>query len=171
MAEAKKGTDSGGELVLVSEAPTLGDSGGEFSELLTEFQPPRLVKEGGRWATYAYLEFFTASLRSENTRKSYRRAVDRFLCWCHDRGLAWSDVSSPVVSEYIRNHLFHGKTGKPLDTQTKKQHLAALRHFYDVQERRHGVLFNPAAAVRGPRHRAEKGKTRPFPEGASEEDY
>ena len=42
---------------------------------------------------------------------------------------------------------------------TKKQHLAALRHFFDQLVTRHAVILNPAASVRGERYQVVEGKT------------
>jgi site-specific recombinase XerD len=42
---------------------------------------------------------------------------------------------------------------------TKKQHLAALRHFFDLLVVRHAVILNPAASVRGERYQVVEGKT------------
>jgi site-specific recombinase XerD len=42
---------------------------------------------------------------------------------------------------------------------TKKQHLAALRHFFDHLVTRHAVILNPAASVRGERYQVVEGKT------------
>src|ERR1700691_3255353 len=41
----------------------------------------------------------------------------------------------------------------------KKQHLAALRAFFDALVLRHVVLLNPAASVRGERYSVVDGKT------------
>jgi site-specific recombinase XerD len=42
---------------------------------------------------------------------------------------------------------------------TKKQHLAALRHFFDQLVTRHAVILNPAACVRSERYQVVEGKT------------
>ena len=145
-------------------ATTLRVPTNQVTRLLESYQPPPLVVEAGPFAQYAYAEFFSAEIGSDGTRRKYRYNVDRFLGWLERQGIGWRDVSAPVVSEYIREHL-HKANGQPLSDPAKKQHLSALRSFYDVQERRHGILFNPAAAVRGPTHNPKKGKTRPFPPG------
>jgi integrase/recombinase XerD len=54
------------------------------------------------------------------------------------------------------------KDGRPLAPPSIKQHLAALRHFFDNQQRYHGVAINPASSVRGPRYSAREGKTPAF---------
>ena len=47
-------------------------------------------------------------------------------------------------------------TGSP---STKKQQLAALRHFFDGLVLRHAIMLNPAASVRGERYQVIEGKT------------
>jgi site-specific recombinase XerD len=42
---------------------------------------------------------------------------------------------------------------------TRKQHLAALRHFFDSLVTRHAMLLNPALSVRGERYQVVEGKT------------
>jgi integrase/recombinase XerD len=43
------------------------------------------------------------------------------------------------------------------------QHLAALRHFFDIQVQRHAVILNPALSVRGQRYEVVEGKTPEIP--------
>ena len=50
-------------------------------------------------------------------------------------------------------------TSIPQLLPTKKQHLAALRHFFDQLVTRHAVMLNPAASVRGERYQVVEGKT------------
>ncbi len=42
---------------------------------------------------------------------------------------------------------------------TRKQHLAAIRHFFDSLVTRHAVILNPALSVRGERYQVMEGKT------------
>ena len=84
--------------------------------------------------------------------------VDRFLFWCRERGLALPEVTSFLIGDYLENHLTD-KDGRQLAPPSKKQHLAALRHFFDNQQMFHGVMLNPASSVRGPKYSIRKGKT------------
>jgi integrase/recombinase XerD len=77
--------------------------------------------------------------------------------------VALHQVTSFLVGDYLEHHLVD-KDGLPLSAPTKKQHLAALRHFFDNQQVHHAVLLNPAASVRGPKHSAREGKTPAFDE-------
>src|SRR5258708_17306728 len=42
---------------------------------------------------------------------------------------------------------------------TRKQHLAAIRHFFDGLVTRHAGILNPALSVRGERYQVVEGKT------------
>src|SRR3954451_17673252 len=143
---ATLGADDGRELVIHAD----------LERLRREVAAPEIVRDAGPGAEYAYADFFKAKIGNPNTRKAYKRAVDRFLEWCRLRGLALRQVTSFVVGDYLEHHLVD-KDGHPVSAPTKKQHLAGLRHFFDNQQMYHGVALNPAASVRGPRYSAREG--------------
>jgi integrase/recombinase XerD len=151
----------------VLPAATLPDAGrdlvvhADLERLRREVAAPPIVREAGPGAEYAYADFFKAKIGNLNTRKAYKRAVDRFLGWCQLRGLTLRQVTSFVVGDYVGNHL-NDNDGQPLSAPSKKQHLAALRHFFDNQQMYHGVGINPASSVRGPKYSARDGKTPAF---------
>jgi site-specific recombinase XerD len=147
---------------VVSPSPDRGLIGqDDLERLRREVEPPAIVRDAGPQAEYAYADFFKARISNGNTRKAYKRAVDRFLRWCHRRGLELRQVTSFLVGDYLEHHLVD-QDGIPLSPPTKKQHLAALRHFFDNQQVYHGVVLNPASSVRGPRYSAREGKTPAF---------
>src|SRR3954469_11322921 len=115
----------------------------DLERLRREVAAPDIVRDAGPGAEYAYADFFKARISNENTRKAYRRAVDRFLGWCRRRGLGLRQVTSFLVGDYVEHHLVD-QDGHPLAPPSKKQHLAALRHFFDNQQVYHGVVLNPA---------------------------
>ncbi len=133
----------------------------DLDRLRREIAAPDIVREAGPGAEYAYADFFKAKIGNANTRKAYRRAVDRFLGWCRMRGVALRQVTSFLVGEYVEHHLVD-RDGHPLSAPSKKQHLAGLRHFFDNQQRYHGVAINPASSVRGPKYSTREGKTPAF---------
>jgi integrase/recombinase XerD len=160
----------GDERYDIEVLPASAAAGGDGHELVVhadlerlrrEVAAPPIVQEAGPGAEYAYADFFKAKISNPNTRKAYRRAVDRFLGWCRLRGIGLRQVTSFLVGDYVEHHLVD-KDGHPLSPPTKKQHLAALRHFFDNQQVYHGVALNPAASVRGPRYSAREGKTPAF---------
>ena len=78
----------------------------------------------------------------------------RFLVWCEARGLSLGQVSPGLVGTYFARH----EGSLP----TKKQHLSALRRFFDRLVVRHVVVLNPASSVRSARYRVVEGKTPEF---------
>jgi site-specific recombinase XerD len=133
----------------------------DLERLRREVAAPDIVREAGPGAEYAYADFFKAKISNSNTRKAYKRAVDRFLGWCRSRQLGLRQVTSFVIGDYLEHHL-NDADGRPLSAPSKKQHLAGLRHFFDNQQMYHGVGINPASSVRGPKHSAREGKTPAF---------
>ncbi len=100
------------------------------------------------------LEFFTAQINNDHTRKAYLNATRRFAEWCDGRGIGQlADVEAFHVAAFIK-HL-QGKFSPP----TVKQHLAALRMLFDWLVTGHVLDVNPANAVHGPKYVVKKGKT------------
>jgi integrase/recombinase XerD len=77
----------------------------ELERLRREVSAPDIVREAGPNAEYAYADFFKAKIPNGNTRKAYKRAVDRFLRWCREHGLQLRQVTSFLVGDYVENHL------------------------------------------------------------------
>ena len=115
---------------------------------------PDIVQRAGQAAVFAAEEFYYGSIRNEHTRTAYRRAVDRFLAWCEERGLELARIAPKDVGQY-----FDGLRKQGLSVATCKQHLAGVRHFFDGMVTRHAVLLNPALSVRGERYEVVEGKT------------
>jgi site-specific recombinase XerD len=158
-----------GQSEIVNVPARIGDGVGAVTpaidpgleRLRREVTPPLIVQDAGPNAEYAYADFFKARIGNPNTRKAYKHAVDRFLHWCRDRGVGFRDITSFLIGDYLEHHLI-GQDGHPLAAPSKKQHLAALRHFFANQQLYHGVGLNPAASVRGPKYVAHEGKTPAF---------
>ena len=115
---------------------------------------PVLFRNAGENATRRFLEFFTASIRNKNTRLAYGQAVRRFCRWCERHKLDLEQLSPPLIAAYIE------EVGRELSVPSTKQHLAAIRMLFDYLVIGHGMVTNPAASVRGPRHVITKGKRR-----------
>ena len=97
------------------------------------------------------VDFFTVKIRNKNTRRAYAAAVAAFCTWCEQRGISLAQLQPVIVAAYIEQHAG--------SAPTVKQHLAAIRMLCDYLVV-HGVLrMNPAAAVRGPKYSAKRGKT------------
>ncbi|MEO2090810.1 MAG: tyrosine-type recombinase/integrase [Gemmataceae bacterium] len=114
-------------------------------------QVPAIIAHAGKKARKRFLEFFTATIRNENTRMAYARAIGQFFAWCQDYGLALVDIEPIHVAAYIERH--------PGSPPTVKQHLAAVRMLFDWLVIGQVLAMNPAASVRGPKHVVKRGKT------------
>jgi integrase/recombinase XerD len=112
---------------------------------------PQILANAGPAARFAWEEFLFGRLRNHHTRRAYYRAINLFLGWCEARGMELRQVAPRDVGLYMDQ--LHGAL------PTKKQHLAALRHFFDLLVTRHAVVLNPAASVRGERYQVIEGKT------------
>lgn len=114
---------------------------------------PMLIEQAGPQASERFLEFFAARIRNRGTRTAYARAVGQFCRWCEVRGLRLEQVSPLAVAAYIE------QLTMIKSAPTVKLHLAALRMLFDYLVTGQVLPFNPAAAVKGPKHVVVKGKT------------
>lgn len=114
---------------------------------------PALFAKAGPHGARRFVEFFTANIRNKNTRLAYAQAVRRFATWCDRRRLDLASLSPFLVAAYIED------LGKRLSPPSVKQHLAAVRMLFDYLVIGQVIPFNPAHAVRGPKHVVKKGKT------------
>ena len=131
----------------------------DLERLRREVAAPAIVREAGPDAEYAYADFFKAKISNPNTRKAYKRAVDRFLGWCRVRGLELRQVTSFLVGDYVEHHLVD-KDGRPLAPPSIKQHLAGaaalLRQPAEVPRRRHQPRLQRPRARGTPPARARR---------------
>ncbi|MGE0372949.1 MAG: tyrosine-type recombinase/integrase [Gammaproteobacteria bacterium] len=114
---------------------------------------PALVADCGDAAGWRYVEFFTANINNDHTRRAYARACSRFFAWCEDRGLTLTAIRPFDVAAWVKE--LQEKHGAP----GVKQQLAAVRMLFDWLVTGQVVPMNPAAAVRGPKHVVKTGKT------------
>lgn len=115
---------------------------------------PALVATAGDRAAYRFLEFFTAQIRNPHTRRAYARAVGEFCAWLDGYGLpSIMAVTSIHIAAYVE------ELGRTHSAPTVKQRLAAIRMLFDWLATGGVLPFNPATAVRGPKHVVKQGKT------------
>jgi integrase/recombinase XerD len=112
---------------------------------------PRLVEQAGGNARFAWEELFSAELRNLHTKRAYLHAVRQFLDWCEAHRLELRQITPGCVGTYYDE--LHASI------PTKKQHLSALRCFFNRLVLRHAVPLNPASSVRGERYQLVEGKT------------
>ena len=114
---------------------------------------PALIADEGDSAAWRYIEFFTANIRNQNTRRAYARACRRFFAWCEDRGLTLPTIRPFDVAAYVE--LLQRTRSPPC----VKQQLAAVRMLFDWLITGQVMPANPASAVSGPKHVVKTGKT------------
>jgi site-specific recombinase XerD len=126
---------------------------GAFVTPIDTYIVPALIAAAGEPAGWRYVEFFTANINNPHTRRAYARACARFFAWCEQRGLTLAAIRSFDVAAWV-NELqeTHGAPGV-------KQQLASVRMLFDWLITGQVVPFNPASAVRGPKHVVKTGKT------------
>ena len=112
---------------------------------------PFLIQNAGSPAINAWRDFFDGKLPNENTRMAYSRAIVRFLDRCEAQKIELRHVMAGDVGRYLREH--------PGGIATKKQHLSALRRFFNLLVERHIIMINPAAVAETERHQVLEGKT------------
>ena len=105
-------------------------------------------------AAQRVLEFFTAQINNDHTRRAYLNATRRFAAWCDTHALTELVAVQPFhVAAFIKE--LQGQFSPP----TVKQHLAAIRVLFDWLVTGHVITVKPAHAVRGPKYVVKKGKT------------
>ena len=119
----------------------------------TYIVPALITAAGGEQAAWRYVEFFTANINNDHTRRAYGRACSRFFAWCEDRGLMLTAIRPFDVAAWVKE--LQEKHAAP----GVKQQLAAVRMLFDWLITGQIVPMNPAAAVRGPKHVVKTGKT------------
>jgi site-specific recombinase XerD len=120
---------------------------------------PALIADAGNAAGWRYVEFFTANINNDHTRRAYARACNRFFGWSEHHGLTLVAIRPVHVAAWVKE--LQEKHGAP----GVKQQLAAVRMLFDWLITGHVMPMNPAAAVRGPKHVVKTGKT-PVLDGA-----
>ena len=114
---------------------------------------PAIISREGRRTVKRFLEFFAVTIRNENTREAYARAVSRFFHWCEFRGASFERIEPLIVAAYIE------EISGQFSTPTVQQRLAAIRMLYDWLVTGGIVATNPASAVKAPRFSKKTGKT------------
>jgi site-specific recombinase XerD len=119
----------------------------------SELAPAKLFAPTPK-AARRVVEFFTAQINNDHTRRAYVNATRRFSEWCAGQGIDHLSSVQPIhVAAFVKQ--LQSEFAPP----TVKQHLAALRMLFDWLVTGHVLDVNPAHAVRGPKYVVKKGKT------------
>ena len=60
---------------------------------------PALIAHAG----WRYVEFFTANINNDHTRRAYARACSRFFAWCENRGLSLTAIRPFDVAAWVKD--------------------------------------------------------------------
>ena len=120
---------------------------------------PTLIAAAGEDAARHFLNFFIASIRNRNTRRSYARQARLFFAWIERRGIRdVRDIRTEHVAAYVEM-----MTHSSLEPSSVKQALSSLRMLFDWLLVHQVMRENPATAVRGPKLSVTEGKTPNLP--------
>jgi site-specific recombinase XerD len=112
----------------------------------------RLSGAPGRRPSLRPTNFF-GTIRNAHTRRAYLHAVRQFLVLAEAKGLELAGIAPRDVGQYLDS------LGSTTGIATRKQHLSALRHFFDGMVTRHAIILNPALSVRAERYSVIEGRT------------
>ena len=138
---------------MTDQLPAIIPSGALTTTSDTYIVVPSLIADAGDAAGWRFVEFFTANINNDHTRRAYARACARFFGWCEQRRLTLGSIRPVHVAAWVKE--LQEKHGAP----GVKQQLAAVRMLFDWLVTGQVVPMNPAAAVRGPKHVVKTGKT------------
>jgi hypothetical protein len=91
----------------------------------TPYIVPAMVAAAGDQASWRYLEFFTANINNDHTRRAYTRACSRFFTWCEERGLTLAAIRPFDLAAWVK------ELGDMHSAPGVKQQLAAVRMLFD----------------------------------------
>lgn len=100
-----------------------------------------------------YLDTCAALGYSAGTLKRHRRMLGRFFDWCEDRSITDPRrVTRPMLERY-RRYLYHARNaqGRALSLTGQRQHLTAVKVFFQWLTRENYLMHNPASELKLPR--------------------
>jgi integrase/recombinase XerC len=103
-------------------------------------------------ALHRWLDRFLEHLRHErrlspHTLSNYQRDLQRFVAWCHDRGVqGWHLIDPHQIRGYVAARHRQGMAGKSLQRE-----LSSLRSLFRYLLRENEVESNPAQGIRAPK--------------------
>ena len=151
---ARRGDGSPGMSEQDSKAAIIPYPGhNDLSQFHSPALVPQLIADQGQEAGWKFLEFFTAGIHNNNTRKAYYRAVLNFCNWAQSYGLTLLSLRPLHTATWVK------QLGSKLSAPSVKQHLAAVRMLFDFLVINQVVPVNPAASVKGPSYSVKCGKT------------
>ena len=85
------------------QLPAIVSPGALATPTDTYIVPALITDAGGDQAGWRYVEFFTANINNDHTRRAYARACSRFLAWCENRGLSITTIRPFDVAAWVKD--------------------------------------------------------------------
>src|SRR5438105_12573178 len=100
-----------------------------------------------------HFEWMRVTGYAEDTVRTRRIALRRFIRWCADRGLSepW-EITKPILDRYQRHLFYYRKEdGRPMTIATQFGCLTPLKTFFKWLTRAHHIPYNPASELELPK--------------------
>src|SRR5581483_3747586 len=104
-----------------------------------------------------HLEWMRVTGYSEDTVRTRRVAIRRFIAWCAERALsAPGEINKPILERYQRHLYYHRKSdGRPTTLGSQHACLAPLKTFFKWLAKENHIPYNPASELtlpQAPKH-------------------
>jgi integrase/recombinase XerD len=115
---------------------------------------PQIINREGESAQAAFINFFTAAIENQNTRRAYARAVRDFFLWLETRrqGTSLGEVEPFMIAGFIKQ--------LASSDRSKQQYVSALRMLFRFLVEKGVLASNPALDVKPPRFSSSEGTTK-----------
>src|ERR1700677_4243491 len=78
------------------------EPGGALATPTDTYIVPALIADAGEPASWRFVEFFTANINNDHTRRAYARACHRFFDWAARRGLSLTAIRPFDVAAWVK---------------------------------------------------------------------
>lgn len=104
-----------------------------------------------------HLEWMRVTGYSEDTVRTRRVAIRRFITWCAERALSTpSEITKPILERYQRHLYYHRKSdGRPMTLGSQHACLAPLKTYFKWLTKENHIPYNPASELtlpQAPKH-------------------
>lgn len=104
-----------------------------------------------------HLEWMRVTGYSDDTVRTRRVAIRRFIAWCAERALsAPGEITKPILERYQRHLYYHRKAdGRPMTLGSQHACLAPLKTFFKWLTKENHIPYNPASELtlpQAPKH-------------------
>jgi len=121
----------------------------------TGLEPPMVLMRSGQRAVKLYNDYLHLSIRSDDSRQTYRSAISLFFRFCDDNDIAELVDIEPI---HVRAYLDH-RTKELGRVASARTHYSAIKGFFQYLVEKDFIASNSAASVAYSFVDARKGKT------------